>query len=75
MEFSNIISGSLPSEFISKLVFTILLLFYLFYAILMSRQIGLMNEFLETKLSPWTKTVGIIHIVCVLLLILVVIII
>lgn len=38
-----------------KVLILIFLVFYIFYSFLVLKQVTIMNEFLETKLSPGTK--------------------
>ncbi|OGB63012.1 hypothetical protein A2X44_03335 [candidate division CPR3 bacterium GWF2_35_18] len=46
---------------IMKIVTIVFLLFYLFFAFLTVRQVQIMNQFLNTNLSPWTKIVAWIY--------------
>lgn len=60
--FEKISSGEITFSVdgIVKYIAIGLLLFYLFYALLIVRQVTLMNDFLETKLSSWTKIASVI---------------
>ena len=61
---------SMSGMTVFKWVAVALLLFYLFYSFLIVRQVQLMNKFLETRLSPWTRIVALIHALYTLFLIL-----
>ena len=46
-----------------KIALLVVLFFYFFYAVLVAKQVYLMNRFLETRLSPWAKIIAIIHLI------------
>ncbi len=53
---------------LTKIILTIFVLFYLLFSLLIVRQVSLMNEFLETKLSATTKFLSIIYFVITLVI-------
>ena len=48
-----------------KLFFAVLMLFYLVFAVVVWRQIALMTQVLDSKISPLVKTIAIIQIFAV----------
>lgn len=58
--FNQIFTNNYPysGKMILKIIFLVLMVIYLFYTILVVKQVYMMNKFLDTKLSPWTKVIA-----------------
>ncbi len=61
----------LQFNLITKLFFSVLLLFYFVFVAVVYRQISLMTQILDSKISPLVKTVAIFQIIAVGILFLV----
>ncbi len=67
MEILNFLQFGL----ITKLFFSVLLLFYFVFVAVVYRQISLMTQILDSKISPLVKTIAAIQIIAVGILFLV----
>jgi hypothetical protein len=65
-----VVGGDLSLSSILRTGLVVFLIIYLFYAFLVMKQIGMMNRFLSTTLSPWTKILGLIYVLYTLFLLL-----
>lgn len=61
----------LQFNLITKLFFSVLLLFYFVFVAVVYRQISLMTQILDSKISPLVKTIAAIQIIAVGILFLV----
>jgi len=52
--------------FIVKIIVLTLLLFYIFFAAILNRQVTLMNHVLEAKFSPLIKLFALIHLLIII---------
>lgn len=58
----NNLFGSIDTIFIVKAFFVLFLIFYAFFAVILFRQVQIMNRKLQTQLSALLKFVAFLHI-------------
>lgn len=52
--------------FVVKIIILVLLVFYIFFAAILNRQVTLMNHVLEAKFSPLIKLFALIHLLFII---------